>query len=45
MSYKITEINEIDVIGSGWYNQRMCYPYKYLEKGVLVTFHFKPCLK
>ena len=28
MSYKITEINEIDVIGSGWYNQRMCYTYK-----------------
>ena len=31
MSYKTNEINEIDVIGFGWYNQRMCYTYKLSE--------------
>ena len=28
MSYLTMEVNEINVIGKGWYNQTICYTYK-----------------
>lgn len=34
MSYLTIEINEVDVIGHGWLNQRMCYTYKLTDYDV-----------